>query len=321
MRPELARASLFAFIVFVLGISSSAYAKDVCEQYRNYAPLPDWYNEYCLTEGGAKVGGAFSSFADSFNLNPASIPTAKGPYGVEYIGTYDASSTKTFKHNFALIKGLSRIGAGLSTNGDDTFYGNNQSQTTTSTNYSSNLQDAVSSGSVSPSFNLGAALSLLPKEIVSPVTPKGGLTIRYNKYNGKLSPGAGLSLASRHLTFGLSLVTEGGDQYTPSTRFYTTTIGFKTSRFQVEYLYLKNESDVLSSYFYTPSQPIHIVSASLSLLNFSMSGAAKRVINFDGAIQYYFHGAIQYQFSRYFAVAGLINYIPNTQSIGIQAFL
>jgi hypothetical protein len=298
--------------------SSSSWAVDVCAAFRNTVPLPDWYNSVCNPKSGkllAQVGGAFSTFADSFNLNPASIPTSPTPYGIEYVSSFTSGTSTTTRSNFALVKGYQRIGAGISTNSDDTFYSNSQTQNFVGTSYGNTL-GAFVPDSLAPTLNFGTAFALLPEQVRPYLSSNLGATIKYNKINGKIGPGGGLSLATEHVSLGLSMVHETDTEYSPATTYYTFTAGYKSPSFQIEYIYLKNVTDS-----YLVSWPMQIATASLSRSGLTGTAAIRRLIDFEGNPKIQFHFAIQYQFSRYFSAGYLYNYIPGTQSLGAQVFL
>lgn len=318
MRLKLINWTYLGFAALTLFLPLRALATtDLCSAFQNTVPLPDWYRGVCdrASAGLAKLGGAFSTFADSFNLNPASIPTAPTPYGVEYIGSFTPGTPTAMRHNFAFIKGYQRVGAGLSTNSDDTFYSNSQRQNFQGTSYG-DLLEAFVPDSVAPTFNVGSAVALLPERVSKEVSANLGVTLKYNKYLGQVSPGGGLSLETPSFTFGASVIRESETQYAISTSYYTFTAGYKHRYFQVEYIHLKNTTS-----YGLVSDPIQILTMSAHYKALQGTAALRRLTNYEAVEVIQPHFAVQYQFSGHFSAAYLLNYIPGTQSIGLQVFL
>lgn len=287
-----------------------SHAVDFCAQYSNYVPLPEWYDEYCKGRGvKGKIGGAFSSFADSFNLNPASIPIGALPLGVEYIASARTKGDRTSKSNLALIKGYKKIGLGFSTEGDDTFYSNSNLSPFSGTNPQDYIGVIASPGPLAKTFNFSLALPVYTR---GKNDVNGGLSIRYNKTTGKFDPGVGVSFHLPYITAGFSLIKQVETQTSSEMNFYTITGGCKLLFLQVEYVYLQNTTEFLIL------DPVHIVTAAGNVAGFLLTGAWRKSNDRDHRAKSQYHFAVQYPFSRHFSAGYFYNYIPGFQSLALQ---
>src|SRR3954462_13014538 len=108
--------------VILLAVPQAAFASAECDWLREFAP-----NVYKITCGGGReirsstVG---SSFSNAFNVNPAKVPNEPTPYGLETIVSYTRTDPTYFGTNFSIVKGFHKIGTGISTASNNTFYGN-----------------------------------------------------------------------------------------------------------------------------------------------------------------------------------------------------
>jgi hypothetical protein len=222
--------------------ATPALSKDLCALYRNVTPLPDWYSKYCNRPGGSStkdILGAFSSFADAFNLNPSSIPTFELPVGVEYISSFKPGLSR---NNFALIKGFDRIGAALSSNSDETFFSDSSNATSTLT--SGGYLDALSPSANVPTLSLGTALGImLPKFLEKVASAKLGAMLRLNKDTGSLSPGGGLAIFVGPVNAGISVIGDPKTTVSGSNSAYMTyNLGVELGVGQLEYVRIQRSS-------------------------------------------------------------------------------
>ena len=160
------------FIISFSFLSLVARAQDPCLAYQNVVPLPDWYSKVC---GGANrfrsnVGGAFSSYADALNLNPATLPTHELPLGAEVLVSKKTATTSTgtpgVEENqttaqLSLIKGMNGYGLGFSSDSDDTIYSNRPTSNKSANANIFSSTGSYSTGNVFENLNFGTALSLM----------------------------------------------------------------------------------------------------------------------------------------------------------------
>ncbi len=324
-------------IIALLSLCSTAQAKDLCEEYANYSPLPKWYTEVCngpVKRGLSKIGGAYSSFGDAFNLNPASIPTVKTPLGVEYINSFSGG---TSKRSVAIIKGFGHVGTALTTNSDETFYGNSVFQTPsgqTAVDANGNVLPPPPSTSTNiPTFNLGSALSIdsilnMKKLIPFDFASNLGIVAKYNQSAGTFTNGLGVGFGLWKFSFGLSITRDPRTTYTPEVDYTTFTAGFKTSFCQIEFVTISSHS--LAQTMYDPSgnsiglsraqtyQPAKMLTFSSKIGGFMLVAAARAYQDVVGVNYTQYHAAVEYIVSPKVALQYLNNYVVNHQSIGLQ---
>lgn len=290
--------------------SVTGEARDLCDYYKDY--IPEVYNAYCT--GGrshTQMSGASASFADAFNLNPASIPTFKTPFGIEVIASSTAAGYSAPTYNFAVIRGFQKFGAAISTNNDTSVY-------STKTSTSGNSQ-VVPSGIAIPTINAGFASNLLKDEQKVFLTPNFGVSGRYNRNDRTFGYGMGLNFTSTHFSIGASYAQDGLNIYTSSARnFYTAMLSIRLNAFQADYNFVKNSGSNTGG---TSTAPIHIASASLMIGPVQASGAFRQYSDDTGAAQNVIHFAIELRATKFLALAYLYNYIPGTQSLGAQLML
>lgn len=286
-------------------------AKDMCHFLRT--TRGDYLDVPC-TRGSQEttVAGSFPSFADSFNLNPASIPTMRTPVGVEVIASNANVAVEGAKYNVALIKGFRKMGAAISTDSDTTFFNHGAYQAGSSSTSSTSSADAVM-----PSINLGAALAgLLHAKTEELFLPSYGVVARYNRVSQKWGHGLGASFNSKYLTIGGSAVAEKNSD-SSTTTFGAYSAGLKFLAVQADYTYLTYGQ---GSSFLT-NAPTHIVSAAIRVRGFWLEYAYKQYVDTSGATVSKMLIGSQVQLGRYLALGYLYNYIPGAHSLGAQIFL
>lgn len=321
---------------FLFAFSSPAHAKDLCKLYANWSPLPKWYDNLCRKGGGggslrAVVGGAFSSFADAFNLNPSSLPTIEIPFGVEVIAsvpvnaatptpssgafpTSTPSSTETnARVSINAIKGLNGIGFGIATDTDNSIFSNraNHAQIGTYSSVSTNQNTPLPA---LPTISFANAISLerlagMTKHIA--IIPQLGALFRYNSDQKNWSPGLGASWSWDPFSFGVSFVNEKESGYYPETKVVTTTIGLRLALFQLEYASIRNTSE----YFHSN---VTLIAISGNVWGVMLSGAYRGDQNPMGEASGIYHFAAQYVFTPKLALAYFYNYVPGYQSLAAQ---
>ncbi len=329
------RRALGVTSVFLILFANPVNAKDLCEEYANYTPLPSWYTEVCngpARKGLSQIGGAYSSFGDAFNLNPASIPTAKTPIGVEYITSFSGSGTKS---SFALIKGFGTVGTAMTTNSDETFYGNNVFQTQSGQlafDANGNPIPAPSTTTRLPTLNLGSALSLdklidFKKLVPFDLASNLGVVAKYNKMSGGFTNGYGFGFSLWKLSFGISYTRDPQTAFSPEVNYTTITLGLKTSICQIEWVTINSQSLSQTMYdsFGFPIgvssysvRPATMITISGKLGGLLLTGAARSFQDALGANHSQYHAAVEYIISPKVALEYLNNYVIDHQSLGLQ---
>jgi hypothetical protein len=263
-------------------------------------------------------GGAYPSFADMFNLNPASIPTLPTPIGVEVIASNTLGTSKT-DVNLALIKGYDRAGAALSTNSDRTFYTYNLAQALQGNNYQNDVQDMLASQSIMPTVNLGGALALVIERVSRYSVPTLGVNLKYNRATQGFDYGAGTSINSKHLSMGVSYTRNSAFSGMAGTTTTVTSLGFKYKVLNVDFtmIYYRSLDETLAT-FSVFSHPAQIATATLNLTQLLLTVAYRRVVTIASDQLEMMHVSVQYKASKHLSISYLYNYIPGTQSLGMQ---
>ncbi len=266
---------------------------------------------------GAVTGGAFPAFADMFNLNPASIPTVETPVGIEAIASASGRLDSEPTYNFSIIKGFKRIGAALSSNSENTFYNYNLEQAAQGTQFQSYFGQRST-------LNLGSAFALLEDELKQYMSPALGLGARYNQVTGDLDLSFGASLSSKYLSLGVSTHSTRGDPMTgyPNTQTTTLSAEFRLGWLSVDYtLIYYGTSDPIARQHPIFGTPTRIATIGVQKGGFWATAAYRRTVDLDGAERSLLLGSVQYQFFSKLSAGYLYNYVPGSQSLGIQLFI
>jgi hypothetical protein len=301
----------------ILFFNISAEAKDLCTVFRNTTPLPDWYNTLCNGNGGgfdglkSVVGGAYSTFADAFSLNPASLPTVSLPLGAEMVASAPTGvGIGIPRITFNTIKGFSGVGAGIGTDSNNSIFSNRA-------NYRNSSSSSFIPAPALPSISFASAFSLeklfTSGGSVRSWIPKLGTVFRYNRDLSNWSPGLGLATNLGPFSLGLSAIFEQAANFYPKTTVLTQSIGIHILKFQADYTLISNIQA------YGSSSTVSLFALSGNLGGFTLNGAARLDADYtNGGTSATYHAGLQYVFSTHFALAYLYNYIPGFQSITVQ---
>ena len=305
--------------------TTPARAEDACEMYKRL--MPRVYEVRCAGGGGGKsrAGEAYSSFADSCNINPASLPTTPTPYGLEVIESYPSESDRyPPAPTLALIKGFHKIGTAVSTGGNTTFYGNDVGQRVYGTTPDVDVRNPETPQGKAFNLNAGTSISLGGG---GGAEPSLGVSLRYNHITSTIGWGTGLAVSMGKAALGFGVSRETVSNRLPTMTFASAVVAYKLPIVEFEYTYLTCSSpfadpdtSVVSAA--APSlNPVHILTATAPLSRLILSTAVRRTNYLLVGDVWQFHAAAQVQIFSHLAVGYLINYIPGTHSIAAQIFL
>jgi hypothetical protein len=306
------RLHYFSLILLFI-FSSSARAESLCDYYRKNNP--DFYKLFCSNGSAAtKPAGATSTFSDSFNVTSASLPTEPSSYGLETITSYIRKSPGRWGPTFSLIKGFHKFGTGVSTSGNNTFYGNDIVQRLQGPALVDTFHPHEPALGYVTNLNIGTSIALVEPKKGGSGSIKLGLSVRYNKTTNTWGGGPGLVFGTGPINFGFGTTKEKVSNYLPSTYFATAMVSVRLSILELEYTCLRN----LRTY---GLEPIHIVTSTLSLKKLTLTAAVRHLDYAQVGTVIQPHFGIQYLFSKNFSAGLLYNYIPGANSFGAQFFL
>jgi hypothetical protein len=307
--PARLSRSILKILLGIVCFGIDAHAESLCSYYRRNAP--DIYQVLCRKGPvSSKPAGAKSSFSDSFNLNSGALPTEPSSYGLEVLGSMLSNSE--WKPNFAVVKGFKKFGAGVSTSGNNTFYGNDIAQRLYFTPEVETFEPREEERGKLSNLNLGTALELFsPKR--GP-TVRLGLSARYNKVSDTWGGGPALLLSWTQLSLGAGFTHETVSNAIPRLLFTSYLASYRLWVFEFEYNQLRAGADY-------GLQPIHIFTTTVSVRRLLLTVAVRRLNYLEYGTVNQSHFAIQYLFSQHFSAGFLVNYIPAAASVGIQYYL
>ena len=289
-------------------------AGDVCDYYRSHdAGL---FKLFCGGGGGggrkAAVAGAHSTFNDGFNMNGGALPTEPTSYGFEAIGSMLRESPSDFSPTFSIVKGYHRIGTGVSTAGNNTFYGNDVLQRTKSTPELTSFAPLEHPNGFVTNANIGAALGLIQAR--KGIDVKLGVSLRYNKTTNTVGGGPGLLVASPYFTVGIGVTREKVSNYLQPLYFVAGMVSARLLFLELEYNVLVVNGDL-------GLDPIHILTASMSIRRLMLTAAVRRLnyLNYGSVTQEYY--AVQFLLGKSLAIGALYNFIPGATSAAFQYYL
>ncbi len=302
----------FGLILALALWSSQAEAESVCDYYRR--ETPSLYKIMCTgSSASSKPAGASSTFTSAFSLNTASLPTEPSSFGVESIASYLKTDSLQWSPTFSIIKGFQKFGTGVSTSGNNTFYGNDIVQRAYGKPEIESFEPTEPAKGKVANLNLGTSFKLL--ELDRGPTVRLGVSARYNKITDTWGGGPGLMLSWKWLTLGGGYTRERVSNYLPRVTFYNLMASTRLSIFEFEYTRLVNRGGF-------DLEPIQIVSTTAMINRLTLTFAVRKLnyLQQEGDVTQT-HFAIQYLFSKNFSAGYLINYIPGTASIGAQVYL
>jgi len=270
------------------------------------------YARFCQGRPMANTSAANSTFASSFNLSPAMLPTQPSSYGLETIINGVRSDFGQRSYHFSLVKGFKKFGTGISTGGNDTFYGNDLYRRVYLGSQVRDFDEREEAQGHIANLNLGTSISLLEFGKIGKLSIGGSL--RYNKLTNTWGggPGAILSLGRFSLGFGYSR--ERLSRSFSRTTLYAALVGVRIGPFELQY-------DALNEKEIQPLHTIHIGTLTTTINRIILTGAVRRLNYVSEGYVTQYHAAIQWLMNQHLSVGYLYNYIPGAHSVGIQVFL
>lgn len=307
--------NLLGLALIYLAWSSTAFAGSICSYYRS--EHPELYKVLCKNgSASTKPAGANSTFSDAFNINSGSLPTEPSSYGLETILSQirnpPPNGEQKISPNFAIVKGFHKFGAGISTSGNNTFYGNDLPQRLSGPSEIDTFEPFETPRGGLTNLNIGTSLGLLSPQRGPAVTL--GLSARYNKITDTWGGGPALLFAWRNVTLGAGFTKEKTSNFLPQTLFTSALASVRLSLFEVELIRLSDNTNL-------GLKPIYILTTTLTYKKLILSYAVRQLNYLEVGDVSQTHYSVQYLFSKSISAGFLFNYIPGTHSVGVQYFL
>lgn len=301
----------FSVILFSTVFINSARADSLCDFYRK--SVPSLYKIVCNGRtSSTKPAGATSTFSNSFNMNSASLPTEPSNYGFESIVSYIRKDHSQWSPTFSLVKGFHKFGTGISTSGNNTFYGNDIMQRIHGPSLVDTFKPREDPRGELVNLNIGTAVTVFEKR--GGLSTRLGLTARYNKTTDTWGGGSGLSASWKSFTAGFGFSRERVSFTLPRIYFLSSMISARAWIFEFEYNLLKNADGYRLS-------PIHIGTVTASIYRFTLTAAIRKLNYVQEGDVVQMHYGLQYLFSKHFSAGLLFNFIPGANSLGMQFYL
>ncbi len=311
---------IFRFLIGYFLFPAAAQAADMCQFYEEFCP--GYVRE-------AIPGGSYPSFSDTFNVNPASIPTTLTPIGVESTLVHGEGSGKM---NFALIKGFPQLGFGMASNNDDTFYAYNMKQALKGTSVTDQVYGFSPGDTAMSSLNFGTAVAPFPKTLLGFIPlPVFGVNLRYNQLTRNWDWQYGASLNTSFLTVGYSHRKSVGSNENASIYAGRPTLGIPTITTNalsvaLNLKYISADYTVLSidtasqalQILEMFSKPVTILTVRLAVSAFSATVAQRQTYDINNNKVSTTLVAAAWNFLPYAALGYQRNYVPGAHSLSLQ---
>ncbi len=275
------------------------------------------YKLVCNTgKSSTKPAGASSTFSSAFNLTSASLPSEPSSYGIEFLGNQLRDPGTGTSPTFALVRGFSKFGTGISTGSNNTFYGDDVLQREFGTPELLSFEEIEVPRSEMPNVNVGTSFRLF--RFSPSVSMKLGTSVRHNKITASWGGGPAFALTSPYLTLGAAFTRERISNVLPPIVFSSYQVSARYSIFEIEYNQLRNDSAFNQSpvHIYTLTTTIRKLMLTVAQRNLDYREPSGSRIQVDQV-----HFAAQYLFTPNFSAGILINHIPGATSLGVQLYL
>jgi hypothetical protein len=309
-RPPIAGFAALAVASALLG-APVANASGICDYYKR--ELPSLYKLAC--GGGtstSKPAGANSTFSAAFNISSASLPAEPTSYGGETIVSVLRDGNGSVSPNFAIIKGFRKFGAGISTAGNNTFYGNDIRQRLSGAPELESFRPREEPLGHLTHLNLGTSVNLYAPSKGPAV--KLGLSARYNNITNTFGGGPALIVATQHFTVGGGFTREKVSNTLPTMTLINYLASARLWVFELEY-------NLLTSPGQPDLSPVQILTLTGSIGRLTLTAALRRLDYIHAGYVTQPHYAAQFLFSKHVSAGLLFNYVPGANSVGMQYFL
>ena len=295
-------------------LAPRAEASILCDYYRQSEP--QLYKVVCAngSSSSTKPAGANSTFSDSFNLNSASLPTEPSSYGLETLLSMLRGGNHRVSPTFSVIKGFHKFGTGISTSGNNTFFGNDIVQRAFGHSNVDSFEPHEPAKGQLINLNLGTSVSLIEAKQGASPSLRMGISARYNKTTDTWGGGAGLLLSWSHLTLGAGYSRETVSNFIPRVTFTSLTASTRLSIFEFEYTRLDSAEGLVLN-------PVHILAVTASIRKFTLTAATRKLDYLLEGTVIQNHFGVQYLFSKALSFGLLYNYIPGATTLGTQFYL
>lgn len=178
------------------------------------------------------VGGSYPILFDAFNVNVASLPSFPTPLGFEVF-------TDNSKFNFALIKGVERVGMGLTSSSTQGQFFSNISNVDVAQTQAAAVNSSITQSEQhdAPNVNVGSAVTLIETK---PISISIGAAGRYNKDSQNWRANTGITLRTPYINGGASFSKD-----VDNNSIINLTAGGKLGGFLVDYSHFRQASPVL----------------------------------------------------------------------------
>ena len=283
----------------------------------------------CSTDDPCRAKGIYTkrspgpTKSDSVRLNPAEVPfdSVTGIESIYYGGSFD----------FALVKGLGRVGAAISpSNNQETFFGAPAVETSQDFFYRADARQKY----VAPKYTLAGGVSLISKdgEGLRHLDISIGALAKYNKVTGHVKAGGGILAIAGPIWLGASKYQDEDviETQSPNLVFpIDVTVlsgGLATSSVSVDYSILKVDSSLVPSTATVITVTGFIKRAIFTVARRDVDSGKPRfdfnqdILVYDQKKTDYFGGA-QYRLAPFLVVGVFYNYyLLHEGSIGATVF-
>jgi hypothetical protein len=243
-------------------------------------------------------------------MNPSTLPTEPSPYGLETIVSGLRSGRAQTTPSFSIIKGYNRIGAGVSTAGNNTFYGNDIVQRHQGEPTVSRFKPSEKARGKTTNASFGTSVRL-PFPRTPPLTLGGAL--RYKNITDTVGYGVGVASKLSYITPGFGISREKISNTLPTISFYTASLATQILFLEFEYNLLWNKGGYRL-------KPIHIGTVSTMIGPVLLTAAGRRLEYEGQGVISQFHYGAQILWKSWLATGVLFNYIPGANSVAVQIF-
>lgn len=273
---------LFATAILLSLFAAPARANEECWNSER-----TFYN--CSAGGGAKAGASAPLIGDTLESNPAALPTAPTPFGIEAAYNDRSSPHKKPKVSFSTVKGFEAMGFGVGSWSDGTFTAPDFPQHFLGTEQEQNFLAYQNNPRSVLGLRIGGTI-LLPK---GPL-PKGirfsvGASAGFGRVAGEWAPQVGVLMMLFGIGLGYSQSYEHLSALLPRNIIHTGSAGFHLGKIYLGYTYSEIRSRVKRSFANTGS-------LRLSLGKWILHGAAKFQKDHRGASDSWHRAGIQRRF-------------------------